>query len=288
MSQVAVPTHVDLLWPTLNAVRDLGGSAKLDEINAHVIEREAFSEEQQAVLHNDGPRTEIEYRLAWARTYLKGMGALDNSERAVWSATDAGRTMAEEEVTRRHHDYRLSLRQARRDKKRAAREQTIEEAAGEEEERDWKEELLSILLELPSDRFEHLARRLLLEAGFTSANVTGRSGDEGIDGIGLYRLALVSFPVFFQCKRYRGSVRAGAVRDFRGAMAGRGDRGLLITTGTFTAEAKQEATRDGAPPIDLIDGSALCDLLKEHRMGVRTEVRQVEDVFLDREFFAEI
>jgi restriction system protein len=103
-----------------------------------------------------------------------------------------------------------------------------------------------------------------------------------------YRLALVSFPVFFQCKRYRGSVRAGAVRDFRGAMVGRGDRGLLITTGTFTAEAKHEATRDGAPPIDLIDGSALCDLLKEHRMGVRTEVRQVEDVFLDREFFEEI
>jgi restriction system protein len=288
MSQVTVPSYSDLLWPTLDAVRELGGSAKLDEINARVIEREAYSEEQQAVLHNDGPRTEIEYRLAWARTYLKGMGALDNSERAVWSVTDAGRTMSQDQVVRKHDEYRLSLRQARRERKRVEREQSISEDRIEAEERDWKEELLDILLDLPPDRFEHLARRLLLEAGFTSANVTGRSGDEGIDGIGLYRLSLVSFPVFFQCKRYRGSVRASAVRDFRGAMAGRGDRGLLITTGSFTDEAKQEATRAGAPPIDLIDGSALCDLLKEHQMGVLTEVRQVEDVILDREYFAEI
>lgn len=71
-------------------------------------------------------------------------------------------------------------------------------------------------------------------------------------------------------------------------MAGRGERGLLITTGTFTAEAKQEATRDGASPIDLIDGDRLCDLLKEYRLGVRTELRQVEDVAVDAEFFREM
>lgn len=255
-----------------------------------MIEIEAFTEEQQAELHNDGPRTEIEYRLAWARTYLKGMGALDNSERAVWSATDAGRTVTEEDVRRLHHEYRLSLRAARRERRRReqAESEAVELAGDEDDERDWKEELLDTLLSLPPDRFEHLARRLLLEAGFTSANVTGRTGDEGIDGIGLYRLSLVSFPAFFQCKRYRGSVRAGAVRDFRGAMAGRGDRGLLITTGAFTAEAKQEATRDGAPPIDLIDGDALCELLKEHGLGVSRQVRQVEDVFIDRDFFADV
>jgi len=131
-------------------------------------------------------------------------------------------------------------------------------------------------------------RRLLLEAGFVTARVTGRSGDGGIDGIGVYRLSLVSFPVFFQCKRYRGSVRAGAVRDFRGAMSGRGDRGRLITTGTFTAEAKQEATRDGAPPIDLIDADRLCDLLKEHEMGIRTRLRQIEEVAIDSAFFESI
>lgn len=290
MASVAIPTHVDLLWPTLEAVREIGGSGTIDEINERVIDREGYTEEQQAVLHNEGPRTKIEYRLAWARTYLKAMGAVDNSERAVWSVTDAGRSYSEEDVARLHHEYRLTLRTARRERKRAEREAEAEAAPGDGDDgsRDWKEELVELLLELPPERFEHLARRLLLEAGFISAKVTGRSGDGGIDGIGLYRLSLVSFPVFFQCKRYRGSVRAGAVRDFRGAMAGRGDRGLLITTGTFTTEAKQEATRDGAPPIDLIDGERLCDLLKEHRLGVQTELRQIEDVTIERDFFSDV
>lgn len=92
-------------------------------------------------------------------------------------------------------------------------------------------------------------------------------------------------PVFYQCKRYRGSVGPGAVRDFRGAMAGRGDKGLLITTASFTADAKVEATRDGAPPIDLIDGDRLCDLLKEYELGVETTIRQVEDINVDAAFF---
>jgi restriction system protein len=292
MTQVAVPTHVDLLWPTLQGVRELGGSGTIDEINERVVQREGFTEEQQAVLHNEGPRTKLEYRLAWARSYLKAIGALENSERAVWSITDAGRAYSAEDVARGLNEYRRALRAARRERKRAERDAELvdgdEVDVDGETPSDWKDELIEVLLGLPSERFEHLARRLLLESGFISAKVTGRTGDGGIDGIGVYRLSLVSYPVFFQCKRYRGSVRAGAVRDFRGAMAGRGDRGLLITTGTFTAEAKQEATRDGAPPIDLIDGERLCDLLKEQNLGVRVAVRQIEDVSVDRGFFAEV
>ena len=139
-----------------------------------------------------------------------------------------------------------------------------------------------------SDAFERLAKRMLREADFDSVNVTGRSGDGGIDGLGVYRLGLVSFPVFFQCKRYRGSVGPAAVRDLRGAMSGRGDKGLLITTGSFTPDAKKEATRDGAPPIDLIDGERLCELLKRYDLGVRTEVRTVEDVSVEQSFFTDI
>jgi restriction system protein len=133
--------------------------------------------------------------------------------------------------------------------------------------------------------FEHLAKRLLRAAGFINASVTGGSGDGGIDGVGVYRLSLVSFPVYFQCKRYKGTVGPDKVRDFRGAMAGRGDKGLLITTGNFTAEATKEATRDGAPPIDLIDGERLCDLLKEHQLGVETTQRTIEDIAIHAEFF---
>ncbi len=148
----------------------------------------------------------------------------------------------------------------------------------------WKEQLLEQLMSMRPDAFERLAQRLLREADFDSVNVTGQSGDGGIDGLGVYRLGLMSFPVFFQCKRYRGSVGPGAVRDFRGAMAGRGDKGLLITTGSFTADAKKEATRDGAPPIDLIDGDRLCGLLKQYGLGVRTVTRTV----IDAAFFGDI
>src|SRR5438046_8254026 len=104
---------------------------------------------------------------------------------------------------------------------------------------------------MPPHAFERLAQRLLRKSGFSSARVTGRSGDGGIDGLGVYQISLLSFPAFFQCKRYKGSVGPGAVRDFRGAMAGRGDKGLLITTGTFTNDARAEAQRGGASPIDL-------------------------------------
>lgn len=281
-----IPSHRTMLWPTLQAVTLLGGSAGLSEINEKAIELQGFSEEQQSVLHGSGPRTEIEYRLAWARTHLKAIGALDNSVRGVWSVTDMGRSLDQQEVDRKYKVYRGELVAKRR--KRDDDQESLELDGDGEAGKDWKEQLLNMLLELSPEAFERLARRLLRESGFISVTVTGQSGDGGIDGIGVYRISLVSFPVFFQCKRYRGSVRAGSVRDFRGAMAGRGDRGLLITTGTFTADAKKEATRDGAPPIDLIDGERLCELLKEARLGVQTEIRQIEEVSVEANFFDDI
>jgi restriction system protein len=288
---VAIPSYKELLWPTLRAVREIGDSGTIEEIVEKVIALEGFTEEQQAVSHGDGPGSEIEYRLAWARTYLKGMGALDNSRRGVWSTTELGRSMTQSDVLPRHAEYVAHLREARKAKK-VAKVADEDDPGSDGEGRagtgDWKEQLIEELLAIPPDRFERLARRLLREAGFISATVTGKSGDGGIDGIGVYRLSLVSFPVFFQCKRYKGSVGAGAVRDFRGAMSGRGDKGLLITTGSFTGEAKQEATRDGAPPVDLIDGDRLCDLLKEYELGVRRTIRQIEDVEVVPEFFADL
>jgi restriction system protein len=179
--------------------------------------------------------------------------------------------------------YVAELRKAQ---KEAAKTEDEEPAPAEEP--GWKERLLDHLMAMRPDGFERLARRLLREADFDSVNVTGQSGDGGIDGLGVYRLGLVSFPVFFQCKRYGGSVGPGAVHDLRGAMAGRGDKGLLITTGTFSSDAKREATRDGAPPIDLIDGDRLCELLKRYEPGVKTEARTVEDVHIEPTFFAEI
>ena len=146
-------------------------------------------------------------------------------------------------------------------------------------------DLLEHLLQMSPDAFERLAQRLLREAGFRNVEVLGRSGDGGLDGVGVYRLSLVSFPTYFQCKRFRGSVPPSAVRDFRGAMSGRGDKGLLITTGSFTRSAREEATRDGAPPVDLVSGDELCDLLMEYGLGVKVTQRVIEDIDIDLGFF---
>lgn len=281
------PKYREFDWPTLTSVRKAGGSATNDEIDEAVIENLGFAEEQQAVLHGDGPKTELEFRIAWARSWLKGMGLLDNVSRGVWSTTELGRSASEDDLPALRKQYTDGLRVKREAREREeGREET--EAGYEAEDEDWQSILIAEMLKLEPDAFERLAQRLLRAAGFINTSVTGRSGDGGIDGTGDYRLSLLTFPVYFQCKRYRGAVGAEKVRDFRGAMAGRGDKGLIITTGTFTSSAKQEATRDGAPPIDLVDGQHLCDLLKDHKLGVTIEARTVEDVTVKPEFFSSL
>ena len=153
------------------------------------------------------------------------------------------------------------------------------------ESADWRDDLLDTLQNMPPDAFERLCQRLLRESGFIEVEVTGRSGDGGIDGYGIIRLAgMISFPVLFQCKRYSGNVGPNVVRDFRGAMAGRAEKGVILTTGGFTRDAQREATRDGATPIDLIDGQLLMDKMKELKLGMHTKM--VEVVQVDKSWFA--
>ncbi|MCC7077444.1 MAG: restriction endonuclease [Acidimicrobiia bacterium] len=274
-----IPKWDEVLWPTIRAMRELGGSANIGEIAEKVIEQENFTPEQQAVMHGDGPQSEIEYRLAWARTHLKNVGALENSARGVWALTEFGRTATEAETVQADKNWRKTYFEEYRQNR------TDEPGLPEDDEPTWEDELLECLLKMEPEAFERLAQRLLREAGFRNVEVTERTGDGGIDGMGVYRLSLVSFPTYFQCKRYKGTVGAGAVRDFRGAMTGRGEKGLIITTGSFSAQAREEATRDGAPPIDLVDGDDLCQLLRDHGLGVRVTRREVCDVEVDSEFF---
>ena len=148
-----------------------------------------------------------------------------------------------------------------------------------DESADWRDDLLDTLQNMPPDAFERLCQRLLRESGFIEVEVTGKSGDGGIDGYGIIRLAgMISFPVLFQCKRYSGNVGSNVVRDFRGAMAGRAEKGVILTTGGFTRDARREATRDGAVPVDLIDGQLLTDKMKSLKLGVHTKTVEVVQV----------
>jgi restriction system protein len=223
--------------------------------------------------------------LAWSRTYLKKFGLLENSSRGIWSLTKADVDVSSLDANKivqyvRNIDKPDStlIKSPQPDQLEI---ETTKELSNSEE---WKTLLLDILYQLTLSAFERLAQRLLRESGFLQVDVTGKVGDGGIDGKGIVRVSgLLSFHVIFQCKRYKGSVTPDKIRDFRGAMQGRADKGLFITTGSFTRDAIKEATRDGAPPIDLIDGETVCDKLKELGLGI--DVKLTETIQINSAWF---
>lgn len=271
---------VQWFGPLLDALRKLGGSGSPDEVVEQIATDLNVPDTFQNELTPSGqPR--FRNQVAWARFYLVREGLLDSSRRGVWSLTEKGRNTAltheqAADIFRRW----VAIFQQRRKAKRTEAE-TIEEQVAEETgapPNDYRAEILEILRSLPPAGFERLSQRLLREAGFTHVEVTGQSNDGGIDGHGTLMInPLVSFKVLFQCKRYANSVTPSLVRDFRGAMSGRADKGIIITTGTFTAEARREANRDGAPPIELVDSEKLINMLAHLELGLRPVTTYVVD-----------
>ena len=269
-----IPKFDDLFNPLLEALRNLGGSGSVAEIDSEVSDILKLTEEEVSEIHL-GNRTKISYRLAWARNYLKRFGLLENSSRGIWALTSKGNKIlkVDKEEVKRHV---RSLDQISSDDQ--------ENLDISNKDISWEEKIISKLQKISPDSFERLCQRLLREAGFIQVEVTGRSGDGGIDGTGIMRIGgFISFHIIFQCKRYQGSVSSQQIRDFRGAMMGRADKGLFMTTGTFTRDARKEATRDGAPPIDLFDGNELVKKMKDLNLGVIIETEEIIDV--DNEWF---
>ncbi len=282
----SVPTFDSMLLPTIQALQILGGSGTTEEIYERVIQLLKLPDEVLEIPHGTTSQSEVEYRLAWSRTYLKKYGLLQNSARGVWSLVSTSVDLDEldaKEIVKavRDGDKNKATKPDASDETVTALEtETLEELA-------WHQQLHKLLLSLEPAAFERLAQRLLRESGFIQVQVTGKSGDGGIDGVGIARInGFLSFHVLFQCKRYQGAVSASQIRDFRGAMQGRTDKGLFITTGTFTRDAIKEATRDGAPPIDLIDGEQLVQRLKELGLGVK--ITMIESVEVDNSWFSKI
>lgn len=282
-----LPSYDELIIPTVKALIALGGSGSIEEINTKVYEITKLPETSLQIPHNEeGSVSEIDYRLAWSRSYLKKFGLLENSSRGVWALLHADIEVNKLDYTNIVRTVREQNRQIQKEANLTKSISEIKEEVNEdvENEEAWKERLLDVLYNITPAAFERLAQRILRESGFSQVEVTGKSGDGGIDGKGIVRISgLLSFHVIFQCKRYRGSVTPSQIRDFRGAMQGRADKGLFITTGTFTKEAVKEATRDGAPPIDLIDGEVLCEKLKELKLGITTEF--IEQVNIKKDWY---
>jgi restriction system protein len=256
-----------------------------------IAEKLNISEEEQNDLLTSG-RPRYVNDIHWARYYLVQSGYIDSSKRGVWNLTKKGLSAS---LSRRDalsifqevlNAYRES--QAAKKEEQGLDDTDDGEVVSEEPPTlmptDYRSELMETLRSLPSDGFERLSQRILRESGFQQVNVTGRTGDGGIDGNGLLQInPFVSFQVLFQCKRYAGSVTVSQVRDFRGAMMGRADKGIIVTTGTFTKDAKQEAVRDGVPPIELVNGEKLLDMLEELELGLRP----ITTYEVDSDFFDE-
>lgn len=272
--------------PLLDALRGLGGSGTPDEVVERIASDLKLPDDVQNELLPSG---ELRFRnqVAWARFYLVREGLLDSSKRGVWSLTERGRStvLTLEQAREISLKWVKIFQEQRRAKANKAEpsEEVVAEATGATSN-DYRSAVLDRLLKIPASGFERLCQRLLREAGFTQVVVTGSTGDGGIDGYGTLSVnPLVSFKVLFQCKRYSKSVAPSHVRDFRGAMAGRADKGIILTTGTFTAEARREASRDGVPPIELIDGDKLVDMLEQLELGLRA----VKTYEVDNAFFGE-
>jgi restriction system protein len=283
------PKCVRYFAPVIQALKDLGGSARPAEVCDQIAAALGISDEDQAELLPSGAQTRFRNQVGWARFYLVKAGIVDASLRGVWALTEKGRALRElsaSDALDLFHSVHVQF----------ISEPDTTAGAGLEDETEaptdegattsgptHRSQVIEALLSLSPSGFESFAQRLLRESGFQRVDVTGRSGDGGIDGSGILEVnPLVSFTVLFQCKRYAGSVGASTVRDFRGAMTGRTDKGIILTTGTFTNEARKEALRDGAPPIELIDGDKLVDMLEDLELGLKpVRAYRIDESFFD-------
>ena len=279
------PEFIRFFKPVLQILRESGGSGTTSEVIDRAIELLQIPESEQEVTLKNG-QSRVRNQVQWSRLYLVRAGYLESSRRGVWSLTDKGAqadpaTFDAYEVFQR---VQKGLRTEKKEKKELEEPFIDERDESTAETADYKSELLAVIKSLPPGGFERLCQRVLRESGFQEVTVTGKTGDGGIDGIGVLQVnPFVSFNVLFQCKRYQGSVTPSQVRDFRGAMAGRADKGIMLTTGTFTVEAKKEARRDGATPIELVAGEDLVKLFEDLELGLLP--RRTFEV--DRKFFDE-
>jgi len=276
MSDQNLPQHFRYINPIIEVLRELGGSGRSSEVTDMVIEKLSISDDElEDTLQSGGSR--IKNQIHWARMVLVKLGFIDSSQRGVWSLTEKGLStdLSRDDLVQIYKTRRQWMGIGNR-KQKIVEDSTAQEISEEcvdessPEAVDYRTELLKILQSVSPSGFERICQRLLRESGFEQVKVTGKSGDGGIDGHGILQVnPFVSFNILFQCKRYQGTVSASQIRDFRGAMMGRADKGLIITTGSFSLDAKKEARRDGVPPIEIIDGERLIDMFELLELGLK-------------------
>lgn len=283
-----VPNYATLIEATFTALKELGGSGRNDEINKKVYQILNVPDSVLEILHTGRASfSEIDYRLAWARTLLKNYGALINSARRVWVISPEFMNVDKICGVDVEKLKNLNSKAVSQNQKNLANDQEQVDIYSDPpaEAKTWRQRVFDIIMKMDPYAFERLTQRVLRESGFTDVKVTKRSGDGGIDGYGKLKInGVISFNIAFQCKRYQGTVGAPDIRDFRGSLTRNIEKGLFVTTGTFSSAAKDEAANIGKQQIDIIDGEDFIDMLAEYSIGLK----EVKDYEIDEEYFAKI
>lgn len=293
-----IPRYTRLIVPTFQALKKLGGSGKNDEILDQIILDMNIPDEVADIQHKGRTnKSELSYQADWARTYLRQYGVIENSARGVWSIKP-DYVSVESLDSKKIVDAVLEENRKRRENKApVGSSRTVVEEGPEDDDpsndyaeypdevKPWREQLADVLQNMDPYAFERLSQRLLRECGFSQVEVTKKSGDGGIDGTGKLRInGIFSFNVAFQCKRYKGLVGASEIRDFRGSLTTDIEKGVMITTGSFSKAAKEEASNPGKQQIDLIDGEEFMNKIAEYGIGVKP----VTTYEIDMDFFKKI
>ncbi len=286
ISRSDLPSVVDLIYPTVQAVAALGGSGQKKEITERVIDDIGATEEQLSVTYDNRPKSVLLDRLAWARSWAKLVGALETPQQDLHVLTSRGREILSLSESEANERIRQFVRDYRATKKQNQQFVAESEAPAEDEvgeDTSWQDCLLDRLHRLSPDGFEEFVLYLLRTFGLQLTRVGG-SGDEGIDGIGTAPLSpVLSSRVAVQAKRYDPTSTVGreVVALFqRDASAAGAERAVLVTLGRFSEPARKAATA-ATPTVDLIDGETLCDLVRQQEIGIRI-VPQVMDSWFDR------
>lgn len=283
---MAGPQFVKYFPEVIAALKELGNSGTPSEVRERIAAKLNLSDSVLNAQTKSGI-ARFENQVAWARFYLAKAGYIDASKRGVWSLTEKG--AASNLTYKESMKIFEEVRGAFHSDAAANVDQPIEEVTAPPGAGaavvDYRDRLLDVVRGLSPAGFERLCQRLLREAGFQQVEVTGRSGDGGIDGKGLLQInQLLSMQVIFQSKRYQAGspVTVSQIRDLRGAMAGRTDKGIFITTSTFTADARKEALREGVPPIELVDGQKLVDMFVDLELGlIPRKIFDIDEKFFD-------
>jgi restriction system protein len=286
--KLKIPTFSELINPLFKALKELGGSGNVNEIYEKVIELEKISDEILEIPQlEDGNQSKVAYNLAWARTYLKKFGAITNTSRSVWVINNKYTTYTEFDVKEVVDSVRALSKKSNVIGNIDYTDDNLTNDGVEtpDEIKPWRERLENILLNMEPFAFERLSKLLLRECGFAQVEVTKTTGDGGIDGFGKFKMnGIISFNLAFQCKRYQGKVPPSDIRDFRGSMTTDIEKGLFITTGSYSRSAIEEASANGKKQIDLIDGEQFIDMLAKFEIGLK----EVKDYVINEDFFNNI